>query len=109
MKYILVLVLVFFAFKNVLGEATGELREGKIPLYIRAMMSRESESVSKIAGSVMEAAATHMNNLEGILDDYDIRFQWNHTKVRIRNILGNMVCAHIFYKLLYSCIVNFMT
>ena len=82
MNYILVFVLMFFALKNVLEAATGGLPDGKIPLYIRGMISRESESAIKISGSVLEAAANHVNNLEGILDDYDIRFQWNQTQVR---------------------------
>ena len=76
----------FFALKNVLGAATGGLPEGKIPLYIRGLVSRKSESAAKISGSVLEAAANHMNNLEGILDDYDICFQWNQTQVRNENL-----------------------
>ena len=78
----------FFAFKNVLAEVTDGLPEGKIPLYIRGLISRESESAAKISGSVLEAAANHMNNLEGILDGYDIRFQWNQTQVRIEKFVS---------------------
>ena len=95
MKYILVFVLMFFALKNALGTATGGLPEGKIPLYIRGLMSRESESAAKISGSVLEAAANHMNNLEGILDDYDIRFQWNQTQVRIEKLFPLGFDGHI--------------
>ena len=44
-------------------------------------MTRPSVSLSKEVGSVMEAAVNHINNMEGILDDYNICFRWNHTQV----------------------------
>ena len=32
--------------------------------------------------STVQAAVDHVNNLEGILDDYELRIRWNWTEVR---------------------------
>ena len=80
MDYFLFL-LAFSVLENVNSESTCKLSKEKIPVHIRGMMTRTSVSLSKEAGSVMEAAVNHINNMEGILDDYHICFQWNHTQV----------------------------
>ena len=81
MDYFLKFLLALSFFENVNSSVSCKFSEEKIPIHIRGMMTRTTESLSKEAGSVMEAAVNHINNMEGILDDYHICFQWNHTQV----------------------------
>ena len=53
----------------------------KIPLHIRSIMTFETEIQSGEFAVMLQAAADHINNMEGILDDYHICFRWDYAEV----------------------------
>lgn len=53
----------------------------RIPIHIRSIMTFESKFESGQHAIMLEAAAEHVNNMAGILDEYQICFQWNHARV----------------------------
>ncbi len=55
----------------------------KTALHIRSIMTRQSEAESQELGTVLQAAVNHINNMEGVLDNYYICFKWKHAKVSI--------------------------
>ena len=55
--------------------------EGKIPIHIRSIMTRENEQESAEFSVMLEAAADHVNNMDGILDDYQLCFRYDHASV----------------------------
>ena len=55
--------------------------KNKTYLHIRSIMTRQSEMESREFGLILQTAVDHINNMEGILDDYYICFGWNHAKV----------------------------
>ncbi len=52
-----------------------------IPLHIRSIMTFASEPESREYALFLQAAADHVNNIDGILDGYRICFRWDHAKV----------------------------
>ena len=55
--------------------------DGKITIHIRSIMTRENEQESKEFADVLQAAADHVNNIEGILEGYYLCFKWDHAQV----------------------------
>ena len=53
----------------------------RIPLHIRSIMTFESELESGEHALFLQAAAEHVNDMKGILDDYYICFSWDHSTV----------------------------
>ena len=60
-----------------MGNATG-----KRPVYIGAFLPSFLPAYSTLA-ETLQVAVDHVNNLTGILDDFELRLRWNWTKVRI--------------------------
>ena len=57
----------------------------RIPIHIRSIMTFESEFESGEHAIMLEAAAEHVNNMAGILDEYQICFRWSHARVSYKN------------------------
>ncbi len=53
----------------------------KVPIHIRSIMTFASESESFEHALFLQAAADHVNSIDGILDGYRICFRWDHAKV----------------------------
>ncbi len=49
----------------------------KTVIHLRAMMTRDTEAAARQVGYVAQAAAEHINDLSGILDDYYICFRFD--------------------------------
>ncbi len=56
--------------------------DGKIPVHIRSIMTRENEEESAEFSVMLEAAAEHVNNMQGLLTGYHICFRYDHAQVR---------------------------
>ena len=49
--------------------------KNKLPIHIRCLTKHITEVISEEYAMVLEAAADHVNNIDGILDDYHLCFQ----------------------------------
>ncbi|XP_072037334.1 gamma-aminobutyric acid type B receptor subunit 2-like [Amphiura filiformis] len=75
------LCFLFAALIIAINATTGNLcswNETKIPIHIRSIMTFESEFESGEHALFLQAAADHMNSIDGILDRYHICFRWDH-------------------------------
>ena len=57
------------------------LNGNRTHLHIRSIMVRQNEMESREFGMLLQAAVDHINNMNGILDDYFICFRWDHATV----------------------------
>jgi hypothetical protein len=57
--------------------------DGKIPIHIRSIMTRENEAESAEFSVMLEAAAEHVNNMDGLLRQYHLCFRYDHAEVGV--------------------------
>ncbi|XP_072037397.1 gamma-aminobutyric acid type B receptor subunit 2-like [Amphiura filiformis] len=77
-----------------IGNRTCHVAEGKIPVHIRSIMTRENAEESAEFSVMLEAAANHVNNMEGILTGYHLCFRYDHAG-------GTEEALSVFYDYVY--------
>ena len=56
---------------------------GKIPLHVRSLIAYDSYDTALKFADIQHNATAHVNALEGLLDDYELCFDWDWTLVSI--------------------------
>ena len=60
-------------------EVLGDTTQRK-PVYVGALLPTERDQIYDMLPTV-QAAVDHVNELDGLLDDYELRIRWNLTEV----------------------------
>ena len=70
-------------------EIPENVNNGKIPIYVGGFFPIGGHPAFNSLPGTVQTAIDHINSLQGILDDYELRMRWNWTNVSIGyNVLG---------------------